>query len=73
MTRTPMARLPWLIRIRFWVPRKHSWEPKKANIYEYFRKKKSDFIMKCMLYELIILESPHRGDSNEYTQHAIIL
>ena len=31
----------------------------------------SDFIKK--LYVVYSLESPHRGDSNEYTQHIIIV
>ena len=31
----------------------------------------SNFIMK--LYVVYSLESPHRGDSNEYTQHTIIV
>ena len=32
MARTPMARLPWLIRTRFWVPTKFFRELKKTNI-----------------------------------------
>ena len=71
LTRTPMAHLPWLIRIRFLVPRKFSWKPKKANINGYFRE---CFLIlswnECCVYSL---ESPHRGDSNAYTQHTIII
>ena len=49
----------------------HSYKRKSSNSS---RKKNSDiflFIMTlCYVYSL---ESPHRGDSNEYTQHTIIV
>ena len=37
MTRTPMARLPYLIQTRFRVPKKVFGELKKTNIYGYFK------------------------------------
>ena len=36
VTRTPMARLPWLIRTRFWVHRKFLWQLKKTNSWGNF-------------------------------------
>ena len=55
MTRTPMARLPWMIRTGFWVPTK------------LFRYLILDFFL--FYHEIIwcvyLLESPHQGDSYE--------
>ena len=60
MTRTPMTRLPWLIRIRFSVPRKifrRSWDQENKCLNFYFL-----FILswKCMLCVLIRIASPMR-------------
>ena len=67
MARTPMARLPWLIRIHFWSIRNFPDSSRKQILREIF----------LFYYEIICcvyaLESPHRGNSNEYTQHTIIL
>ena len=41
---------------------------KKANIYGYLRE---IFLFYHEMYVVYSLESPHRGDSNEYTQHTI--
>ena len=65
MARTPTARLPWLIRTHFWVPTKCSRQLKKTifkEIFLFYRE------IVCCVYSL---ESPHRGDSNEYTKHTI--
>ena len=67
IARTPMARLPWLIRTRFESLRNCSASSRK-------QKKKGKvpfFIMK--LYVECSLESPHRGDSNENTLYTIII
>ena len=67
MTRTPMARLPWTIRTRFESLQNSSDSSRK----QIFRK---IFILYdeivCCMYSL---ESPHRGDSNVYTQHIILV
>ena len=68
VARTPMARLPWLIRIHFWVPTKF-----------FFRSLQKHFLGEIFFFHHDIvccvhsLESSHRGDSNEYTQHTIIV
>ena len=64
VARTSLARLPQLFRTRFWVPWKN---PTAADLGWFIF-----FILKmvCCVYSL---ESPHRGDSNENTQHTIIL
>ena len=62
MARTPLARLPWLIRTQFWVP--------IAKENKYWRKFSFYYEIVCCVYSL---ESPHWGNSNEYTQHTIIL
>ena len=71
MARTRMARLPWIIRTLFFSPYKIlpiAQENKYLGI--------SFFLfyhgIVCCVYSLESprsLESPHRGDSNEYTQH----
>ena len=65
---TPMARLPWLIRTHFFQSlRSSSDSPRKQifrEIFLFYRE------IVCCVYSL---ESPHRGDSNEYTQHTIIV
>ena len=67
MARTPMTRLPWLIRTRFESQRNSSDSSRKQifkEIFLFYR----DIV--CCEYSL---ESPLRGDSNEYTQHIIIV
>ena len=65
MALTPMARLPSLIRTRFESLRYSSIA--QENIYKgnLFHPE-----IVCCVYSL---ESPHPGDSNEYTQHTIIM
>ena len=58
IARTSMARLPWLIRTRFWVPTKS------------FRQLKNTILRKIFSF---YHEIDHRGDSNEYTKHTIIV
>ena len=62
-----MARLPWMIRTRFSVHTK------------FFQKLDNKYLgdlflfyhgIVCCVYSL---ESPHRGDSNEYIQHTIVV
>ena len=67
MARTPMARLPWMIRTRFSVPTNLpiAQENKYLGIFVLFYHG-----IICCVYSL---ESPHRGDSNEFTQHTIIV
>ena len=77
MTRTPMARLLWPIWNRFWRPtkffrylkKKKKKKKKKSRIFFFF------FFFFFFYHEIVYcvnsLESPHRGDSNEYTQHTI--
>ena len=66
MTRTRVARLPWLIRTRFLVPRTFFRYLKKTNNYKYFREIVLFYNENiCCVYSL---ESPRWGDSNEYTQ-----
>ena len=62
-----MARLRWLIRTRFESLRYYSDSSGKQIFREIF-----------LFYHEIgscvySLESPHRGDSNEYTQYTIIV
>ena len=66
MARTPMVRLPWFIQTHFWVPMKFFRYLEKTNMREIFL---FYYEIVCCVY---LLESPHRGDSNEYTQHTII-
>ena len=65
IARTSMARLPWLIRTHFWVPTKFFHLLKKTNRLGFFL-----ILSRNCMYSL---ESPHLGDSNEYTQHTIIV
>ena len=68
MARTRMARLPWMIRTLFFSPYKIlpiAQENKYLGIFFLFYHG-----IVCCVYSL---ESPHRGDSNEYTQHTIIV
>ena len=68
MTRTAMARLPWLIQLVFWVPKKFlliAVENKCSGIFFLYYHE-----MVCWVYSL---ELPHGGDSNENTQHTIIV
>ena len=74
IARTPMACLPWLIRTQFWVPTKffrypppHLPHPKKQIPREIFLFYHENV---CCMYSS---ESPHRGNSNEYIQHTIIV
>ena len=72
MARTQMARLPWMIQTLFFSPYKIlpiAQENKYLGIFLFY------FILfhhgiVCCVYSL---ESPRRGDSNEYTQHTIIV
>ena len=63
MARTPMARLPWMIRTLFSVPKNPSNSLRK-QIYSGF------FLILSWTYMLCVLI---RGDSNEYTQHTVIV
>ena len=67
MARTPMARLPWLIELIFesLISRNSSDSSRKQIFKEIF------FIYREIVCCEYSLESPHRGDSNEYTQHTI--
>ena len=67
MARTPMARLPWLIRTLFLILRNSSDGSRKQIFKEIF------LFYREIVYCVYSLESPHRGDSNEYTQHTITL
>ena len=67
MARTRIARLPWMIRTLFSVPTKFFQQLKKTNIWGFFLFYHG---IVCCVYSL---ESPHRSDSNEYTQHSIIV
>ena len=69
MAGTRMVRLPWMIRTVFFSPYKILPIAHENNYLGIFF---SFFIMEflCCVYSL---ESPHRGDSNEYTQHTIIV
>ena len=64
MARTRMARLPWMIRTLFSVPT-IAQENKYLMMFFLF--------YHGIVYCVYLLESPHRGDSNEYTQHTIIV
>ena len=68
MARTRMARLPWMIRTLFFSPDKILPIAQEKQMFR-------DFFLyyhgiACCVYSL---ESPHRGDSNKYTQHTIIV
>ena len=65
MARTRMARLPWMIRTRFQSLQNSSNSSRKQKFKEIFLFYRE---IVCCVYSL---ESPHRGDSNEYTQHTI--
>ena len=65
-----MVRLPWLFRNRF-GSLEHSFDSSRKQIL-------SDHLGIIYYYHenvscVYSLESPHRGDSNEYTQHTMIL
>ena len=66
MARKLMARLPWLIRTRFWVTTK---------IFRWLKKQIFRDVL-LFYYQTVryvySLESPHRGNTNEYTQHTIL-
>ena len=66
IARTPMVRLPRLIRTQICVPTKFLTQKNKylAKFSFFYH----DVV--CCVYSL---ESPHRGDSNNYTQHPIIV
>ena len=67
MAQIRMARLPWMIRT-FFSPYKIlpiAQENEYLGIFFLFY-----HVIVCCVYSL---ESPHRGDSNEYTQHTIIV
>ena len=60
-----MARLPWLIRTRFGVPNKF-FDSSRKQIFKEIVSFYHEIV--CCVYSL---ESPHRGNSNEYTQRTI--
>ena len=60
--------LPWIIRTLFSVPTKFFQQLKKTNTYGFFFL--FYHVIVCCVYSL---ELPHRGNSNEYTQHTIIV
>ena len=66
MTRTPMARLPRLFRIRSWVPRKTS---NSCRHYYIWNNLGWFFIILILVYCVYSLEW---GNSNENTQHTFI-
>ena len=67
MTRTPMARAPWLIQTRVFESLENSSDSSRKQIFKEILGKIFLFYHEnvCCVYSL---ESPHRGDSNEYTQ-----
>ena len=65
-SRTSIARTP-MARTRFWVPTKYFQLLKKTNTEG--NSIISSWIFLCCMYS----ESPYRGDSNEYSQHSIIV
>ena len=68
MARTRMARLPWMIRTLFQSLQNPSNRLRKQIFRDFFSLFYHGIV--CCLYSL---ESPHRGDSNEYTKNTIIL
>ena len=67
IAQTPMTRLPWLFRTRFRVTTKFFRKLKKQifkGIFLFYHE------IVCCVYSL---KSHHRGDSNEYHQHTIIV
>ena len=69
MARTRMARLPWMVRTLFFQSLQNSSNSSRKQIFR-------DFFF--LFYHRIVccvysLELPHRGDSNEYTQHTNIV
>ena len=64
---TPMARLPWLIPTRFESLRNFFNSSRKQMFKEIFLFYHE---VVCCVYSL---ESLHRGNSNEYTEHTIIV
>ena len=61
MTRTPMARLPWLTRT---IVKKKILRGISKKLFLFYQENV------CCVH---ILESPQRGESNEYTQLTFIL
>ena len=68
MARTRMAHLPRVIQTLFSVPKNFpiAQENKYLGIFFLFY-----HVIACCMYSLEKL--PHRGNSNEYTQHTIIV
>ena len=58
MTRTPMARLPWLVRTRFFEPQGGSLDSPRKQIFMDILGNFSYLNMKCMLCVLIRIASP---------------
>ena len=58
-----MARLPWMIRTRFESQRNSSDSLRKQIFREIF------LLYNEIAWCVYSLESPHRGDSNEYTPY----
>ena len=67
MARTRMASLPWMIRTLCSVPTKFFNSSRKQIFRDFFLFYHG---IVCFMYSI---ESPHRGDSNEYTQYTIIV
>ena len=67
MARTRMARLPRWLELVFESARHVSYSSRKQIFRDTFLIYAENV---CCVYSL---ESPHRGDSNEYTQHTIII
>ena len=70
VTRTPMARLQWLVRELVFESLGHSLDNPRKQIFMDILGKFSHFIINvCYVYSF---ESPHRSDSNEYINYTII-
>ena len=67
IARTPLARSPWLFALVFESLRNSSDRSRKQIFKEAFL---FHYEIVCCVYSL---ESPLRGDSNEYTQHTVIV
>ena len=68
MVRTRMTYLPWMIRIRFCLSLQNSSNSSRKQIFRDFFLFYHEIV--CCVYPL---ESPHLGDSNEFTQHTIFI
>ena len=75
MARTRMARLPWMIRTLFFQSLQNPSNNSRKQIFMDFFFLFYHGIVCCVYLIKVVysLESPYRGDSNEYTQHTIIV